>query len=107
MPDPLPASETSAARAKKSVDRTLAWADLQLRHMRTAEPAQDADGAEQQRPAKRARAAEAGDEGGEEGQGDARPLLREAGAQRQRDRDALQERLVRSHLLPSLHLHRL
>eukprot|EP01045_Picozoa_sp_COSAG04_P011409 COSAG04_NODE_734_length_10713_cov_2.619748_9_plen_210_part_00 len=43
-------------------------------------------------------------EGGEEGQGDARPLLREAGAQRQRDRDALQERLVRSHLMPSLHL---
>ena len=34
-------------------------------------------------------------EGGEEGQGDARPLLREAGTQRQRDRDALQERLVR------------
>ena len=68
MPDPLPASETSAARAKKSVDRTLAWADLQLRHMRTAEPAQDADSAEQ-RPAKRARATEAGDEGGEQAQG--------------------------------------
>lgn len=38
LSDPLPASDLRTERVKKSVDRTLAWADLQLKQMAQPKP---------------------------------------------------------------------